>query len=108
MGLKGKENFHQGDWTVLTEKVAEAEGPKLWNQSVQDSSHGSVICSLYGLVWSQVLASPGGLSHTLDRGVYPRSLNENPSPLMIRVGFDKPAYGMMVIAAPCPSIHFIW
>lgn len=49
MGLKGKENVHQGDWTVLTEKVAEAEGPRSWNQSVQDSSHGSVICSLYGL-----------------------------------------------------------
>lgn len=28
-GAQKKENFHQGDWTVLTEKVAEAEGPKL-------------------------------------------------------------------------------
>lgn len=64
-GAQRKRKFSSGDWTVLTEKVAEAEGPKLWNQSVQDSSHGSVICSLYGLghISALLLCGPRSWHH---------------------------------------------
>lgn len=63
-----------------------AEGTQVWNQSDQDSSHGSVIWQVYDLrhcmallltVWSGSRARPGSLSQTLSLRPHLSLLDEN-------------------------------